>query len=245
MRKLSIAVFLVIAIATSATADNSFKSKEEVADWFTYYYLRPDPSKIPDAFIYMSQIGLMDSKNATPSLFGFLAGIFSQNPKDVPSLSKRLKVLEEKHLGILILGLWYANLPESQREVQSILEAHLDLRKHFAYLNEGSPVGLESIPLEQGPWVLDALWGNFVGTGSKIPVLRVASALPWVDVRGDTNRLLVGGAARWSLTSNAAQHKRVLDICETEARSQPEDVREKLQEVIAKAKEEAAKRHNK
>lgn len=245
MGKLLMTVLLVIAIATTATAGDAFKSKEEVVGWFTYYYLKPDQSRVPDAFVYMSKAGLLDGKNVTSSLFGFLAGIFSQNPKDVPSLLRRLETLERKHLGIVVLGLWYANLPESQQWVHSILKAHPELKNDFAYLKEGSPVGLESIPLEQGPWVLDALWGNFVATGSKIPVMRIASALPWVDVRGDANRLLVGGAARWSLISNAAQHKRVLEICENEAKSQPKDVREKLQEAIVEAKREMAKRYNK
>jgi hypothetical protein len=97
---------------------------------------------------------------------------------------------------------------------------------------------VEKIPLEQGPWVLDALWGKFMATGERAPVERIITTLPWLDIKGDINRLLVGGSARWSLASNAIQHKRVLKICEDVAITQKGDVASKLRELIANAKKE-------
>jgi hypothetical protein len=64
------------------------------------------------------------------------------------------------------------------------------------------------------------------------------TTLPWIDVKGDINRLLIGGAARWSLTSNAEQHQRVMQFCEEDVRTQPKEVSAKLREVIANAKKE-------
>ena len=101
---------------------------------------------------------------------------------------------------------------------------------------------IEKIPLEQGAWVLDALWGNFMATGNKAPVQRIMTTLPWIDVKGDVNRLLIGGAARWSLTSNAVQHQRVLQFCEEEVSAQPKDVAAKLREVIANVRKELQKK---
>jgi hypothetical protein len=60
-------------------------------------------------------------------------------------------------------------------------------------------MALAEIPLNQGAWVLDALWGRYFATGSSAPVERIAEALPWSEVKGDVGRLLVGGAAKWSL----------------------------------------------
>jgi hypothetical protein len=71
------------------------------------------------------------------------------------------------------------------------------------------------------------------------------STLPWIDVKGDITRLTVGGAARWSLTSNAVQHPRILDFCETEVATQPKEVAEKLREVVTNAKKELASGHRK
>ena len=243
MRKLLI-VLVFLLFATTAIAGDTFQSQEQVGSWLMNYYQKPDPSKVPDAVEYMSKAKVLDN-NAIPAIFGFLAGVFQDNPKKVADWVERLSSLEESHLGVLVLGLWYANLPDSQKRVYAILDAHPNLKKNFQFLYQGTPMSVEHIPLEQGPWVIDVLWGNFMATGSKVPVLRIASALPWIDVKGDINRLLVGGSARWSLTSNAEQHKRVLEICEAEVGTQPKEVGEKLRELIINAKKEINSDQNK
>jgi len=241
----TIIILLFLLIATTAVADVPFKSQEEVGQWLTYYYLKPDPSRVPDAISFLSKAKFFDNSNAVSPIVGFLSGIFRDNPKMVSALIGRLSSLEEPHKGVIVLGLWYANLPDSRKQAYAILDAHPNLKKQFQFLFAGSPMTVENIPLEQGPWVLDALWGNFMATGRKAPVLRIASALPWADIKGDMNRLLVGGAARWSLTANAVQHKLVLEICEAEVNNQPKEVAEKLREVIINAKKEINSRQNK
>ena len=89
--------------------------------------------------------------------------------------------------------------------------------------------------------VLDALWGYFMATGDDAPVVRIMAALPWMEVRGDIPRLSVGGAAKWSLTSNAAQHERVLRICRAQLSRQPKDVATVLRQVIQEAEEDLKK----
>lgn len=226
-------------------AGNSFKSQEDVSKWMTFYYQKPDSSRLPEAIEYMSQSGTLDNKNALAPIFGFLAGVFKDNPQQVPSWIDRLGSLEESHLGVVVLGLWYANLPDSQKRVYAILENHPDLKRQFGYLSQGSPTPVEKIPLEQGAWVLDALWGNFMATGNKTPVQRIMTTLPWIDAKGDINRLLIGGAARWSLTSNAVQHQRVMQFCEEDVSTQSKEVAAKLREVIANAKKEQKRGSNK
>jgi hypothetical protein len=49
-----------------------------------------------------------------------------------------------------------------------------------------------------------------MATGDKAPVVRIISALAWTGVKGDTNRLMIAEAARWSLRSKAVQNNRVL-----------------------------------
>lgn len=75
-----------------------------------------------------------------------------------------------------------------------------------------------------------------MATGDREPVVRIIQALPWLDVKGDTNRLLVAGAAKWSLTSNAVQHEKVMNICEGETKKQSSGVQAKLKAIIADAK---------
>jgi hypothetical protein len=178
-----------------------FQSQDDFSKWMTFYYQKPDPARFPEAVEYMSESGLLDNENALAPSFGFLAGVFHDNPQQLEGWIKQLDSLNEPHLGVVVLGLWYANLPDSQKRVYAFLEKHQNLKQRFGYLYKGSPMPVEKIPLEQGAWVLDALWGNFMATGNKIPVQRIMTTLPWIDVKGDINRLLIGGAARWSLTS--------------------------------------------
>lgn len=97
------------------------------------------------------------------------------------------------------------------------------------------------IPLEQGPWVLDALWGYFMASGEDAPVVRIMAALAWSEVRGDIPRLRIGGAAKWSLASNAAQHQRVMEICKAQLSTQPKEVATVLRQVVKEAEDDLKK----
>ncbi len=189
----------------------------------------------------MSSSGILDNQNAVSPIFGFLSGVFSSNPDLIESWVGQFNSMHESHLGVVVLGLWYSDLPKAKELTYSIINKHQNLKEQFAYLDKGSPVLLKNIPVEQGPWVLDALWGNFMATGNKEPVIRIITVLPWIDVKGDINRLTIGGAANWSLTSNAFQHKRVLEICESELEKQSEVITVKLAQVIENAKAERKK----
>jgi len=242
MRRL-LALMLWLVAVTPAIAGTAFQSQSEVSQWVTFYYLNPEPNRLPDFMETMGKSGFLDKSTALSPIFGFLSGTFRNNPDKVTSWVERLSSLEEKHLGVVVLGLWYAALPESREMANAIIDKHPNLKPSFEFLYNGAPMTVEQVPLEQGPWVLDALWGKFMATGDSAPVERIISALPWIDVEGDINRLLVGGAARWSLTSNAVQHKRVLEICEGAVKTQSGEVAAKLGEVIANAKKELETRH--
>ncbi|MCU7933190.1 MAG: hypothetical protein KZQ90_20545 [Candidatus Thiodiazotropha sp. (ex Codakia rugifera)] len=230
-------VFIILILFSGlVSSETEFKSQEEFSQWLTYYYLDPEPKNIVQAVRYMSERGFLDNGKTYPPIFGFLAGVFKENPSNVNSRVNNLSSLKDSSYGVVVLGLWYANLPNSKERVYAILEKRPLLREQFNYLYQGSPMGILQIPLEQGPWVLDALWGNFMATGNAEPVARIMEALPWLDVKGETHKLRVAGAARWSLTSNAEQHKKVMVICENEIKKQPPAVQDKLKTVISESK---------
>ena len=243
MRRL-ISLMLLFVIVAPAMAGTAFQSQEDFSQWLTFYYQKPEPDRVPDAIRYMSKSGVLDNDKAISPIFGFLSGTFRNNPEKMASWVSQVDSLKEQHLGVVVLGVWYAALPESQKTAYALLEKHPKLKPNFEFLYKGAPMTVEQIPLEQGPWVLDALWGKFMATGDGAPVERIISTLPWIDVKGDINRLLVGGAARWSLTSNAVQHKRVLEICEGAEKTQSTEVAVKLVEVIKNARKELETRHN-
>ncbi len=232
-------LMLVIFVTTPPLfAGTGFSSQEVFSRWLMFYYEKPEPDRIPDAVKYMSESGILDSNHAIPPVAGFLSGVFRDNPQQIGQWFKDLDGLKEKHLGVAVLGLWYSGLPDSQPRVSAFLDKHPKLGPGFGFTSQGSPMAVEQIPLEQGAWVLDALWGRFMATGESAPVERIITTLAWSDVEGDTNRLLISAAARWSLTSNAVQHKRVLEICEKMAKTQGGELAARLTEVIGNARKE-------
>lgn len=237
MRRFALLILCFIT-TTSVNAAPAFNSEEELMRWVTYYYKKPQPARIPEAVKYLNQVGALSNQNSIAPIFGFLSGVFSQNPQRVSDWINELTSIGEKELGTVVLGIWYADLPDSKARVYALLEKYPKLKSDFEYLYKGGPMAIEKIPLDQGPWVLDALWGKFMATGDVAPVERVISALPWVNVKGNIDRLMVGGSARWSLTSNAVQHKRVLEICERLATEQSSETTIELLKVIKAAKKE-------
>ena len=225
-------IVLLLVLVSASHAQSTFTSQDDLQKWVTYYYLNPEPHKVPAAVQYLSQSGMLDRENPVPPILGFLAGAFQNNPDQLSSWLDELSSLPEPHLGIVLIGLWYAELPNSGERVHSTLENYPSLAEQYEFIAHGDPIGVTEIPLEQGPWVLDVLWGNFMATGDKQPIIRIMAALPWENVEGDVNRLMVGGAANWSLSSNARQHEKVRQICEEEVNHQPEEVAQKLRAVL-------------
>ncbi|MCG7980680.1 MAG: hypothetical protein N0E58_21455 [Candidatus Thiodiazotropha endolucinida] len=226
-------IVLFVAFTDAIAGDDQFSSQEELGRWLTYYYLEPEPDRIPTALRYMSESGALDEGNTLPSIFGFLSGCFASNPDAVKKTTSALENLPDNHFSVVLLGLWYANLPNSQSEVYQFLDSNRNLNNQLSYLRTGMPMALFEIPLEQGPWVLDALWGRYFATGKSETVERIAEALPWSEVKEDIGRLLVGGAAKWSLSSNAFQHERVKEIVVSLSERNPEN--KYLAEVLTQA----------
>ncbi len=64
---------------------------------------------------------------------------------------------------------------------------------------------------------------------------KIKAALPFDLSQDDVNYLATKGAAKWSLSSNACMHPKVLEICQKEFERQSGDTRHGLEQVIASA----------
>ena len=226
----------------AAGAQEPFASEEALGQWVTYYYTRPQPARVAEAIASASRMGLFREGRAAPPFFGFLAGVLGKEPAIADAVVHRLVQLPEADQPVVILGVWYSGHRDTGRLLAGLKKAMPAQKKPIETLLQGEAPRLTGVSLEEGPWVLDALWGNFMATGDDAPVIRIIAALPWVDVRGDTAKMMVGGAAQWSLASNAVQHARVLAICRAQLRNQPKEVAAALTKVIAQAEEDLAKR---
>ncbi len=142
---------------------------------------------------------------------------------------------------MVVLGLWYSGVPEARAILQELSSSMPAQAARIRFLLATPAPHIVEIPPDQGAWVLDAWWGYFLATGEELPVRAVIAVLPWTQVRGDVGRLLIGGAARWSLASNAVQHDRVLEICKAQLAVQKPETAALLAEVVRSAEAERAK----
>jgi len=208
--------------------DEPFRSAEEVQSWLTYYYLKPRPE------LALKSLAIMDRELRARKgrsladeverggMRSFYARVFADNPK----------VADEA-------GVTLAGLPAGQKEfvVEALRRCGTAACKRSLPKGDAAP----SATVAPDPGTLDDSWASFSATGDAKYVREVIDVLPWVEVRGDVNRLLTGGAAKWSLASNAYQHTRVLTILEQEVTTAKPPTKALLQELIEGAKAERAK----
>lgn len=209
--------FLFLLASGLSFAEQNFKDMQDMGRWMTYYYENPEPAKVMDALIFADSSKLFDDSRRMSPMVGFVAGAVSKNPELAEILSSSLPRLSEKAQQVVVLGVWYSDYPGASQVLSRIQLAYPSLKSGIDALLASKRLSVFDVPLERGPWVLDMLWGNFMATGDSAPVVRLISALPWSTAKGDVGKLLVGGAAKWSLRSNAAQHARVLAVCRSEA----------------------------
>jgi hypothetical protein len=219
-------MILEMLAATVLLAGGSEMSDEELGKWLTYYYLNPQPFEAIDKLEALNESfkrnkGISLAEVAERGgLRSFYAEILSSSPEAVELLASRL--------------------PELSVDIRVFVNEAL--RRCVSAACE-KVRGTPYIPIEEQLSVsrLDDHWAAFIATGGKEHVIAVIKALPLVEVRGNVEQLMVGGAAKWSLTSNAVQHSRVLTFCREYLEDADESVRKILSEVVSEAEAELSK----
>lgn len=248
-------IIILLATLCSFNAGAAPQSERDFSKWMTHYYLHPEPASIAPAIKYAFESRLLDDvRKSGPPIFGFIAGAVKRNPELADMLVREFSSFNEEQYALLLIGIWYADLPhdQSRKIVAKALERHPALKKTHPFLLQSS-VDLLAVSPKRGAWVLDALWGNFMATGDKRPVINIISVLPWMDESKKSEVIAMGkpglylvavsGAAKWSLTSNAQQHPRVLAICEAQISLQEEPIATQLRTIVAKARAEKNPAH--
>jgi len=219
---------LLVLVLFGAFLAEAPPSSEAVQLWFTYYYLKPRPElALPSLGVIERELQQEKGRSLADEvtrggLRTFYAHVFAQNDALVREVERRLPTLSVGQ---------QAFVREALRRCPSAA---------CALVVPAGPVALRRSP-QPDPGTLDDAWAAFFATGDARYVDAVIGVLPWLEVRGDPQRLLTGGAARWSLASNAYQHARVLAICEESAASASGPTKRVLDEIISQAKAERAK----
>ncbi len=228
-------------VPSEAKAPCVIATQNDLLTWMTYYYLHPQPDLLVPALLYADKQGLLDSDGRAP-LMAFVSQVFTQNPGKIKLWVEQLDGLKPTTRPMLWTALYWSPTKEAAEALDKIIQAlpakaQAELKSQTAHPSE--PVEKMAIAT---PAVLDELWGSFCATGDERYVNRLLTVLPWCDSDGkDITKLMIGGAAKWSLTSNAEQHPRVMKICLKARDTQPE-LKKILTEVIDSAEKHARER---
>jgi hypothetical protein len=222
---MTMAAVLIIAVLA---ASQSQPSIEEVHLWLTYYYLKPRPElTVPSLGVIDRELQKEEGRSLADEvgrggMRTFYARVFEQNVAVVEEAAQKLPSMPTGQQAFIREALRRCGTPDCARVL-------------------GAQSADRVTPPRQDPGTLDDSWAAFFATGDAKYVQEVIEVLPWSEIRGDVARLLTGGAARWSLASNAYQHRRVLEICEQAAAPAIGPTKRLLDEIVAEAKSERAK----
>lgn len=237
-RHVSIPLKSKFTLSAATVLKDPPKSEKELIEWMTYYYLHPSPESTSSVIQSMQQFGYFKKESAGAPLASFFSCIFRSSPTAIESSLKTFANFSPEEQQILVRSLWLANTKEAKFQLEKLIAIQLNNENpKNADLLKTNPPEIEKMPINS-PDILDMLWGAFMATGDEKYVVQVISVLSYSTIKGDVARLLVGGSARWSLTSNAIQHKRVLDICISQLKKQPKEATAILSEIITEAKKE-------
>lgn len=217
-------------------APKAITTEGQLDDWMSHYYEHPQPDLTCSAFAFMAAKGVISPDNGLPTAT-FLARLLEQNPSNAEEWRKCLSLAGDDTATTVAFAFW---ITRNESELNAMLADKPDARleANIREIGQHSPPDLLKDEIDT-PTFLDMLWGSFFATGDAKYVLRVMDALPFSNEKKDVRKILVGGAARWSLASNAAQHEKVMQICEEQQKKSPNKI---LAEVIKDAHKQA--QHN-
>jgi hypothetical protein len=169
--------------------------------------------------------------------------IFRENREHLSSWYREMGSLDPAATRVIWQALWWSDTEEARAILRSEAESRpgSEEAKEIAVGLAHPPPDLLTLEISR-PWDLDALWVSFLVTGDDRYVRRVVTALALAKpaesgvTEQELGKLLLGEVAKWSLTSNARTHPRVLEICRKELEEpHPSTVLEHLESVISEA----------
>lgn len=137
------------------------------------------------------------------NLLGFFAVVFQKHQDYMPKWQKIIQ----------------STSPQAQKE----LLFAMSIAKDNSLLIE---------PNLHSPAYNDMYWGAFFAAGDDIYLQRLVNELKHVDERKDSILFLTGATARWSLASNALQHKKVKSYLESIISNSDARTKEIIQEIL-------------
>lgn len=222
---------------TSLTyADYIFKNEDEFGKFVTYYYTNPQKEKVIPSINYYVNSPVYEKVDSRMTTAHFYAYILKTDTELTNKLFENQNQSGTPNSKIFTLNiLWLVNNDTSKNLIKKAKESWRDeATQNVVAKIEKTPVYdvLRNTP--QTAEDLDSLWCVFFATGSEDAIKRIISVLHLRE-EGHGMEIIIGGAAQWSLTSNAVQHKRVLNILKNEAKKSTGITKKILEEIIKNA----------
>ncbi|MFA5143948.1 MAG: hypothetical protein WC522_07295 [Candidatus Omnitrophota bacterium] len=233
-RYLPIFILLCFIFTSTALADqNQFVSDEQFSNWFTYYYLSPQPQRLGAAIKYFCSSASYKDKTVLAMMSFFVAGLKNDDEMIEETYEKlnRGSTIREKTFFLDIL--WLINTNDSRKIIEKAKSEWnvMEIQEKINQQRQSIPYDTLTMPIIS-PQALDMLWATFFSTGDEKVVQRIISVIH-LSKDGKGQEILIGGAALWSLKSNAKQHKKVMDICKQEVGKETGLTKNLLQEIVA------------
>lgn len=227
-----VSIFLISIVGEGLCADLNFKSNNEFGEWMTFYYQHPTPNRIPAALVYYCNSSMYKS-NATIPVEAFFSALFKKDTTLMQKTFDAVSLNNTENAKIMFINiLFLTNTPESKillKKVQGIWIS-AQVQKIITQQKTQAHTELYETPIDSA-LILDMLWTSFFATGDDLPVRRIISVIHLKYV-GHGEEMMVGGAAQWSLKSNAQQHPKILEICKKELLTAKGETKSMLGEIV-------------
>ncbi len=195
--------------------------------WMTHYYQNPEPDKLVEALRELHDSGLTAVPTAQRPLIAFVGRVLKDNPRLVPGLVESCQFLRREEIPLLAFALWFSGTEESKQEIAKLAK---DEPRYRGLLDQDPPSFADMAMTS--PEELDVCWGSFFASGETSFIDRVIDCLAYRDEETDMAKILMFGAAYWSIGSNSVQHKSILDHCRAEANARTGVDRDVLMELL-------------
>jgi hypothetical protein len=216
---------LVLASAGRASAASS----RDWSEWMNHYYQAPQADQVVPAVYGLSRSGHLDQAGQSAAAIGFLSTVFAQNPEKVADWMVAYRDLPAAHQRLVAAALWYSNLPDGDRQLQSLARrSSPEIRAAVEQLVARGPVAVRDTPVLSEA-SLNLQWGAFLASGDQRHIVNALAALG----SGEPG---LSSAARLALAEKAATHARVYEICQAQLAQQPAPVRDQMQAALAEVR---------
>ena len=257
MRRVLAGVLGLLLAATVAQAKPApFNSSGEILKWMNDYRNAPDPARAAEAIHKLSVLGELRNPESAGVYLGFAAGILAANPEKADDLVARMLPMPAEDQWLVVRAIAYSDIPRwrfvlakfrprvparvamLQKYIEGSLprlpQYRLEAPKPGWFSRNFSFSRAKAKPnvLEASPDLLDTFWGYYYATGTRMPIENIVGMLPWSANKDNTDKLTLGGMAKYTLASNASRDPALLLMIKSLHASEPKNVQPVLKEVI-------------